>query len=43
VLIYLMYLKYLRVLKGIVKKNFLFSNLTFLVCSLLLSKAYFTA
>jgi len=42
VLIYLTCLKCLKVLKGIVKKNFRFSNLTFLTCSLSLSKAYFT-
>ena len=42
VLIYLVYLKCLRVLRGIVKKNFCFSNLILLACSLSLSRAYFT-
>ena len=41
-LIYLAYLKCLKVLKGTVKKNFRFSSLTLLIYSLLLSKAYFT-
>ena len=42
VLIYLIYLKCLRVLRGTVKKNFYFSNSILLVYSLSLSKAYFT-
>ena len=41
-LIYLVYLKYLRVSGGIIKKNFHFSNSILLVYSLLLSKACFT-
>jgi len=42
VLIHLTYLKYLRVLKGTIKKNFYFSNSILSVYSLLPSKAYFT-
>jgi len=41
VLIYLTCLKCLRVLKGIIKKNFYFSNLILLAYSLLPFKAYF--
>jgi len=42
VLIYLVYLKCLKVLRGTVKKNFRFSSLILLVYSLLPFKAYFT-
>jgi len=42
VLIYLIYLKCLKVLRGTVKKNFYFFNLILLVYSLLPFKAYFT-
>jgi len=42
VLIYLVYLKCLRVLKGTVKKNFYFFSLILLTYSLLPFKAYFT-
>jgi len=42
VLIYLIYLKCLKVLRGTVKKNFRFSNLILSVCSLLPFKVYFT-
>jgi len=42
VLIYLTYLKCLKVLKGTVKKNFRFFNLILLAYFLLSSKAYFT-
>jgi len=43
VLIYLMYLKCLKVLRGIIKKNFHFSSLILSVCSLSPFKVYFTA
>ena len=43
VLIHLTYLKYLKVLKGTVKKNFRFSSLILLVYSLSPFKVYFTA
>jgi len=42
VLIYLIYLKCLKVLKGIIKKNFYFFNLILLTYSLSPFKAYFT-
>jgi len=42
VLIYLMCLKCLRVLKGTVKKNFRFSNLTLLIYFFSPFSAYFT-
>jgi len=42
VLIHLTCLKYLKVLKGIIKKNFRFSNLILLIYSFLPFKAYFT-
>jgi len=42
VLIHLVCLKYLRVLRGIIKKNFRFSSLILLTYSLLPFKAYFT-
>jgi len=42
VLIYLTCLKCLKVLKGIIKKNFYFSNLILLTYSLSPFKAYFT-
>jgi len=42
VLIYLVYLKCLRVLKGTVKKNFRFFNLILLIYSLSPFKTYFT-
>jgi len=42
VLIYLTYLKRLKVLGGTVKKNFCFSSSILLIYSLLPSKAYFT-
>jgi len=40
VLIYLIYLKRLRVLRGIIEKNLCFSNLILSVCSYSLSRAY---
>jgi len=43
VLIHLVYLKCLRVLRGIVKKNFYFSNLILLAYSFSPFKACFTA
>jgi len=43
VLIYLAYLKCLKVLRGTVKKNFRFFNLILLVYSLLPFRACFTA
>jgi len=43
VLIYLAYLKRLRVLRGIKEKSFRFSNLILSIYSLLLSNIYFTA
>jgi len=43
VLIYLTYLKCLKVLRGIIKKKFHFSSLILLIYSLLPFKAYFTA
>jgi len=42
VLIYLVCLKCLRILRGIIKKNFRFSSLILLTYSLLPFKAYFT-
>jgi len=42
VLIHSAYLKYLKVLRGTVKKNFRFSSSILSVYSLLPSKAYFT-
>jgi len=42
VLIHSVYLKYLRVLRGTVKKNFRFSSSILSAYSLLPSKAYFT-